>query len=202
MGTVLTIIPILAIAYNLRRTTAYAFPAHGESPAFNFFYVGVMSYMFAGLAGALTSTIRIGRVTNFTWFVPAHTQLFLYGFFAITMFGAIYYIVPRLVRAEFPKPGRITVHLYLAGAGILLYVVPLAIGGLKQGLALNDSMEPFTEVTATSLMFLRISTTGDLLMALGNLLVLFNIAGLLVRVGRTSATAVWTSNTKTVEVPS
>ena len=40
---------------------------------------------------------RISRVTEFTWFGPAQTQLQLYGFFAMTMFGAIYHLLPRVV---------------------------------------------------------------------------------------------------------
>jgi cytochrome c oxidase cbb3-type subunit 1 len=202
MGTMLTVVPVLAFAYNMLRTMMCALPRWGESKSFSFFHFGVKSYLVAGLIGALMATIRVGKVTNFTWFVPAHTQLFLYGFFAMTMFGAVYYIVPRLVGAEFPKPGLITLHLFLAGGGILFYVVPLMIGGVKQGLDLNDSTRTFSEVTASSLMFLRISTLGDALMALGHLVMLLNVVGLLVSVGRTVATTAWTSNTKAVEVAS
>jgi len=200
MGAVVMVVPILGVAYNVLRTLMCALPKWGESRSFSFFHFGVKCYVLAGLAGALMATIRFGKITNFTWFVPAHTQLFLYGFFAMTMFGAIYYIVPRLVGAEFLKPGLITLHLFLAGGGILLYVAPLAIGGVKQGMMLNDPTKSFSEITASSLMFLRISTMGDALMVLGHLVMFLNVAGLLVSVGRKCATAAWVGHTKPVEV--
>ena len=47
---------------------------------------------------------RISQVTEFTWFGPAQTQLQLYGFFAMTMFGAIYHLLPRVVGFELAIP--------------------------------------------------------------------------------------------------
>ena len=200
MGAVLTAVPILALVFNMYRTMECALPNRGESRPFNFFHFGLLAYIFAGLAGAAASLMRVSKITNFTWFVPAHAQLLIYGFFAMTMFGAIYYIVPRLVQAEFPKPGLITLHFFLAALGILLYAAPLAIGGYEQGKMLNDASQPFQLITAKTLMFLRISTTGDLLMALGHLILALNLAALLAQVARVAAAAAWTENTKVAEV--
>ena len=103
MAAMLTLVPTLAVAINVRWTMCGDCSQVRENRALKFFLFGAMAYVVAGLAHALTSTMLIGKITNFTWFVPAQTQLVIYGFFAMTMFGAIYYIVPRLVRAEFPS---------------------------------------------------------------------------------------------------
>src|ERR1700756_2399984 len=99
------------------------------------------------------------------------------------MFGALYYIVPRLTGTEFASPGSIRWHFRLAVLGILLYTVPLALGGIKQGLALNNAELPFLDVVKSTLPFLRASTTGDLFMALGHLVLFLNLIGLLARLG-------------------
>ena len=65
---------------------------------------------------------------------------------------------------------------------MLLFVVPLAIGGVVQGMKLNNPDIAFLDATQATLLFFRVSTTGLLLIVLGNLLFALNIFGL---------TAVW-----------
>ena len=117
-------------------------------------------------------------MTNFTWFTVAQTQAGVYGFFALTMFGAIYYIIP-LVSGIQPSLKLIRIHFWCAMLGIILLVVPLAIGGIVQGFELNDPNAPIVKVTETALPFLRASTTGDLLIALGHVCFGLNLFGLL-----------------------
>jgi cytochrome c oxidase cbb3-type subunit 1 len=202
MGSVLTVVPILAVAMCVRGTMAGDYSKLRESRPFKFILFGVIAYIIGGLTGAAASLSEISKVTNFTWFVPAQSQFVLYGFFAMTMFGAIYYIVPRLLGTEFCKPGFICLHFTLAALGILFYALPLAIGGIVQGQMLNDPANAFQAVTLKTLMFLRVSTLGDLLMALGHIVLLVNLFGILLRVGRTSAVAFYTENTRTLEVAS
>ena len=98
----------------------------------------------------------IGRLTQFTWFGTAQTQLQLYGFFAITMFGAIYHILPRAVGIEFAFPKLIRVQHWLAMLGIVILVASLAVGGVEQGMKLNDPAVAFADSTKAMLMFLRV----------------------------------------------
>ncbi len=97
----------------------------------------------------------------------------------MTMFGAIYYIVPRITGIEFCSRKSVGLHFWLAALGILIYALPLALGGIQQGMAMNDRNKSFVEVMAGTLTFLRISTTGDLLMLAGHLVFLLNLAGVL-----------------------
>ena len=56
------------------------------------------------VAGALPP---VGALTDFTSFTTAQHDLFRYGFLAMTMFGAIYYIVPRLADAKSAAPDEL-----------------------------------------------------------------------------------------------
>ena len=58
-----------------------------------------------------------------------------------------------------------------------IFIVPLAIGGLVQGIKLHNGTA-FAEVTQATLFYFRISTTGLLFMVLGNLLFALNIFAL------------------------
>ena len=59
---------------------------------------------------------HISRVTEFTWFGPAQTQLQLFGFFAMTMFGAIYHLLPRVMGFELPFPKLVRLQFWLFDA--------------------------------------------------------------------------------------
>jgi cytochrome c oxidase cbb3-type subunit 1 len=61
----------------------------------------------------------------------------------MTMFGAMYYIVPRLVGWEWPSARMIRWHFWLAAGGIGLMFASLTLGGFFQGLELNDPQVAF-----------------------------------------------------------
>ena len=118
---------------------------------------------------------RISGVTEFTWFGPAQTQLQLYGFFAMMMFGAIYHLLPRAVGFELPFPKLARLHFWLSMSGVLLFIVPLAIGGVVQGMKLNNPNIAFMDATRATLFYFRFSTVGLLFILFGNSLFALNI---------------------------
>jgi cytochrome c oxidase cbb3-type subunit 1 len=134
--------------------------------------------VLASLMLIATACPRISRVTEFTWFGPAQTQLQLYGFFAMTMFGAVYHLLPRVAGFDWPFPKLARVHFWLSLSGVLLLVLPLAIGGLVQGMKLNHPDVGFMDAMNAVLPFLRVSTIGLMLLLFGNLLFALNIFGL------------------------
>ena len=98
----------------------------------------------------------------------------------MTMFGAIYYILPRVTGIEWPCAKSVRAHYWIAAIGIVLVVVPLAVGGVRQGFKLN-SAAAFADSTKAMLPFLRISTTGELLLAAGHILFALNLTCMVMR---------------------
>jgi len=133
---------------------------------------------------------RFSQITHFTLFTPARTQLFLYGFFAMTMFGAIYHIVPLLTQNEWPSAKLVRAHFALATLGLVFYVGSLSVGGILQGLALNDPQVPFAGALNRALVCFRVGTLGDSLMAAGNVCLASNLGWLLARCCRACCTPV------------
>ncbi len=142
---------------------------------FCFIRFGLGSFLLSSLMLIAMACPRISQVTEFTWFGPAQTQLQLYGFFAMTMFGAIYHLLPRVVGFEWPFPKLARLQFWLSMSGVVLLVLPLAIGGVEQGMKLNNPNIAFMDATKAMLPFLRISTIGLLLILLGNSLFALNI---------------------------
>ena len=81
----------------------------------------------------------------------------------------------------------------------------LALGGIVQGFKLVNPNVAFLDVTKSTLMFLRLGTVGELLMALGNALFLLNVLAVIARYYRavcTKAYAVVTARLEPTPDPS
>lgn len=178
VGAVLTLIPVLTFALNIHGTLEGKCSVLMANPFLKFIGVGIAAFIVASLMNACSSLVQVSQITDLTWFTPAKAQLNSYGFFMMVMFGAAYYIVPQLIGMEFPSAKLINAHFILATAGIVLIVLPLAIGGIVEGFMLQNPGNAFLNVTKTALMFLRLSTFGDLLVFLGHLAFFFNLVGL------------------------
>jgi cytochrome c oxidase cbb3-type subunit 1 len=61
------------------------------------FILTVLMNIFAALP-------PLSGLVAFTWFNTARLHAMFYGFFTLTMFGAIYYLMPRVAGLEFPFP--------------------------------------------------------------------------------------------------
>jgi len=200
---VLTIVPVIAIGLNIYGRTRKVFPKpyfaepsagvegrEEESPAIlNFLSVALLAFLAFGAFNA-NASLRTppppgltfaANITDFTWFTPAKAFLNTYGFFAMAMFGAIYYITPTLFPGEKLCPKMVRIHFGLAVAGLLLTFLPLAIGGLLQGVQFNNPSIAWMEIVKRSLMFLRLETVGAVLLLAGHASFFLNITGLAVR---------------------
>jgi cytochrome c oxidase cbb3-type subunit 1 len=195
VATVLGVIPIIAVALNVHGTLEGKCSRLLAHPSLMFIGFGLVAFVLAGLAGAATAFPAVSQVTQFTWFTIARGLLNSYGFFAMVIFGAIYCIMPHVIGQEFPFPKLVRAHFWTAAAGVLLFVVPLAAGGISQGLKLQHADIPFTDIAKGTLPFLRASTMGDLLMALGHVMFLANLGGLVFQFYRARAVSAWAEAT-------
>jgi cytochrome c oxidase cbb3-type subunit I len=195
VATVLGVVPIIAVALNVHWTLGGRCSELMRHPSLRFIGFGLVAFIVAGLMSAGSALPEVSRVTHFTWFTPARALLNSYGFFAMVTFGAVYYIVPQLVGLQFPSARLVRAHFWTAAVGVLLFVVPLAVGGIAQGLKLQHADIPFTDIARGTLHFLRVSTIGDLLLGLGHLMFLANLGGLVFRFYRGRAVSAWAEAT-------
>ena len=173
-ASVLTLVPALAVAAMVILTCRGAKTPCAGGP-FCFTKFGAWSLVLAAVLLAVSACPQISRVTDYTWFGHSQTTLRIYGFFVMTMLGGIYYILPRLAGEERVCKNRMRANFWLVMPGILLFTLPLAFGGIVQGLKLVDASVPFLDTGKSALMAFRISTLGEFLIAIGNLLFLFNV---------------------------
>ncbi len=173
-GALLSVIPVLALGI-IARKTVWGSKISCFGGPFCFIRFGMWSFVAANLLYISQFCPRYSRVLDFTWFNVGVTQWQLLGFAGMILCGAIYEILPRVMGRELPFAKLAKLNFFLFAGGTLLFVIPLLIGGVEQGKALANATLPFAEANHVTLKFLRISTTGQLLVLLGALCLLLNI---------------------------
>lgn len=174
-ATLLGITTVIAIGLSFFRTLGGNLRLTDGNSLLRFFSFGTILLLVAGLLQFAAGYAVFGRILNLTWFVAAKNHLNLYGFFCSVLFGAVYYIYPRVLGRELCKKW-IAVHFWLFALGVLVLSLPLVAAGVVEGLLLHNPNVPFVDVMSSSMRFLRLSTLGDLLILAGNLIFLLNLA--------------------------
>ena len=168
VGSLMMFVPVITVAINHHLTMVGNFHRLASSPSLRFTVVGAMAYTLVSLQGSLTALRSVNRLTHFTHYTIAHAHLGVYGFYSMLMFGAMYYVIPRLTGNEWSSVWLIRLHFWGAFLGIGLYVVALSLGGLLQGGQLNVGDGPFLDVVARTLPYLQGRTIAGLAMALSH----------------------------------
>ncbi|GAB3246545.1 heme-copper oxidase family protein [Chitinimonas naiadis] len=168
--SMMMIIPVTAFSINQHLTMRGHFHALKHSPTLRFIVLGGMMYTLSSIQGSLEALRSINTVTHFTHFTVAHAHLGLYGFVTLVMFGAIYFITPRITGWEWPYPGLIALHFWLVVIGFAIYFLFLTVAGWMQGLYMLDAGKTFMDsvnVTRTGLIG---RSVGGAIMSLGHLI--------------------------------
>ena len=84
-------------------------------------------------------------------------------------FGALYYIMPRVVDWEWSHPRLISVHFWTTALGIGAYWVALTIGGVEQGVLMLDPEITFNAVVDATKPWLWARTLSGILLTVGHL---------------------------------
>lgn len=175
LNTLMLIVPVAVIAIMGWKTVVGGAGESCKGGSYCMIKFGFVAFILSALMLMAMAYPQINRVTQFTWFGAAQTQMQLFGFFVITMLGAIYYILPRAVGFEFAFPKLIRIQHWCAMLGLAIFVVSMAVGGVMQGLKLADPDAAFAESTKAMLPYLRASTLGLTFLLLASLLFALNV---------------------------
>src|SRR5690554_7442076 len=182
--SVMMSIPVITVAINHHGTMVGNFSRLKDSPTLRFVWIGALMYTVASLQGSMEALRSVNVITHFTHYTVAHAHLGMYAFLSFILFGAYYFVMPRLMNVEWPWRRLISLHFWLVSAGIVIYVVSLTIGGLKQGVALLDAEMSFIDIVRMTLPYLELRTVGGTLMVLGHLVFAFHFLMMLLRKGK------------------
>jgi len=139
-------IPVTTTAINHHMTMRGHFGVLRYSPTLRFVVFGAMTYTVVSFQGSLMSIRILNEPFHFTHHTIAHAHLGLYGFYTMVMFGAMYYIVPRLTGREWASSKLIRTHFWATAIGITAMFLLLSVGGMIQGFEMNHAARPLGEL--------------------------------------------------------
>jgi cytochrome c oxidase cbb3-type subunit I/II len=103
-------------------------------PVLKFFVVGITFYGMATFEGPLLSIKSVNSLSHYTDWTIAHVHAGALGWNGFMTFGMLYWLLPRIFQTKLYSTKLATWHFWLGTIGILLYIVPIYVAGLTQGL--------------------------------------------------------------------
>jgi cytochrome c oxidase cbb3-type subunit I len=138
-ASILLIIPASTQMTNFARTMKGHTAMMASSPTLRFVYVGTVFFAIAVGLQVIGGLRSVNSYTAFTGFAYGQAHAMTIGFFSMVMFGAIYYITPRLVGCEWLSRTFIKLHFLGTAYGGATIIGLFLFGGLAMGFTLHDS---------------------------------------------------------------
>jgi cytochrome c oxidase cbb3-type subunit 1 len=168
-----------------------------HSPTLRFAMFGTIAWIVGMLITIFGSVREMDPYTHFTFFATGSFHLIIYAFFSMTMFAAMYYIVPRLVGCEWLSSTFIRMHFWGSAYGIGLLILMLLISGFVQGWAWNTPVQPDavdaaarylspTQVVTQIMPYLAGRSNSWILLGVAHLLFFVHFIAMLLRLGQPS----------------
>ena len=198
--SMMMIIPVAAFTINMAGTIWGRMHLARYSPTLRFMMFGGLMYMLSSLQGSIEALRSVNQVAHFTHFTVAHAHLGAYAFVTMVLFGAIYFMMPRVLNWEWPYPRLISVQFWLAAIGISIYFVGLTIGGWLQGQAMLDGARPFMDSVTLTIPYLQWRSVGGALMVLSHLIFVGHFLAMVLRFGPTRTGAALFAPQKVAEL--
>ena len=189
VASVMMVIPVIVVAINHHMTVVGLHKSGWKSPTIRFVVFGAVNYTFVSLIGSAMALRDVNLITHFTHFTVGHAHHGAYGFFAMIMFGGVYYMMPRMLNREWPSATLIRVHFWFCALGLLLMVCALQIGGWYQGLQMNDAENypDFLEIVQNTMPWLKARSISGLMILIGHIAFAVNFFWMLFAAGAVRA---------------
>jgi len=106
-----------------------------EDPVLQFMIVSLAFYGMSTFEGPLMAIKTVNALSHYTDWTIGHVHSGALGWVGFISFGALYHLVPILWKKEGLYSMRlVSIHLWIATIGIVLYIVAMWFGGITQGL--------------------------------------------------------------------
>ena len=105
-----------------------------RDPILKFFVLGITFYGMSTFEGPMMSIRAVNSLSHYTDWTIAHVHAGALGWVGCVSFAILYYMIPRLWKAELYSMKWAEWHFWMASTGLVLYVVTMWIAGVTQGL--------------------------------------------------------------------
>lgn len=186
-AAIFIVLAILATVSNLLMTLKGCTKLWEYSPSLRFTVLGMLMLAIYAVLAAMSSTFILGRNLQFTHFVQGLDSLAVLGFFSMTMFGAFYFIVPRITGCEWPSATGIRNHFWLSTYGISCLVIFTLLAGFAQGQDFADWQLAFSVSVGNADAYILGRCFAWVAILLANTIFLYQLTLMFLKRGRKSS---------------
>jgi cytochrome c oxidase cbb3-type subunit 1 len=183
VAAAMMIIPVIIVAINIVGTLS---SQGGWARAWNdttlrFVSFGAVAFTLAGVLGGVFAFRSMSAVVRFTSFATGLEQLLVYGCASMVVFGASYFILPRLTGALWPSAKLVHVHFWATALGFLAALVAWLIGGWQTGQLLADPAVAYADVLRAESSWFFVLALSAVLLLVGHVAFALNAFGMILK---------------------
>lgn len=187
-ATVLIFVPAIAAALNLLRTLISSPGTLSASPALRFTTAGICGLALTAFACVILNLPGSSlQLTQFSMSGYGFDILALYGFFSFVMFGAFYFIVPRVTRREWLSRRLIKMHFLFSVYGIVVIALVALFGGFQQGIGQEEWQLPWENAADRAFPYSVAITVSWCFLLFSNVFFFIHLTLMWLRLGRRSS---------------
>ena len=183
-ASLMMIVPIATVTTNFISTMRGKLDMVAYSPTIRFTFFGTISFTIAMVIALLASLRTFDRIVHFSQYQEAQQQLVLYAFFSMIMFGAIYYITPRLVGCEWLSRSLMKLHFFGSAYGGGTALVSLLFSGLAFGITIADPESTYAQAIQVAQIYTVGRIIGLTLLTIGHTFFGLHFLLMLLRIGQ------------------
>ncbi len=187
-ATVLIFVPAIAASINLLRTMTSSPETMAGSPSLRFTAAGIGGLVILAFSAVLlnlpNSTLPL---TQFSMSGYGFEIVALYGFFSFVMFGAVYFIVPRVTRREWLSRRLIKIHFLFSVYGVIAVALFSLLGGVEQGIGQEDWQQPWQAAATRAYPYAVGTTIAWIFILFSNVFFFIHLTLMWLRLGRRSS---------------
>jgi cytochrome c oxidase cbb3-type subunit 1 len=183
VAAAMMLIPVIIIAINVHGTL---FTQGGWARAWNdttlrFVSFGAVAFTLAGILGGVFAFRAPSALVRFTSFATGLEQLLVYGCATMVVFGASYFILPRLTGSLWPSAKLVHVHFWATALGFVGALVAWLVGGWQTGRLLADPAVAYADVLRAEFPWFSVLTVSAVLMLVGHVAFALNAFGMILK---------------------
>ncbi len=151
-------------------------------PVLKFMVVAVTAYGMSTFEGPMLSLKNVNAIAHFTDWIVAHVHVGGLGWNGFLIFGILYWLVPKMWQTQLWSKKLANAHFWLGTLGIVVYVVPLYIAAIVQGLMWKEfnpegflAYPNFLETVTEIVPMYALRAVGGLLYVVGAVMMAVNI---------------------------
>jgi cytochrome c oxidase cbb3-type subunit 1 len=183
VAAAMLVIPVIITALNFHGTLS---TEGGWSRAWNdttlrFVSFGAVAFTLFGALNAVFAFRGYNAVVRFTSFAAGQEQLLTYAFATMVIFGAAYFVLPRLTGSLWPSAKLVHVHFWATALGAVASIVALLVGGWESGKQLADASVSFQQVAKAGSSWNFALIVSAVLLLVGHVAFALNAFGMILK---------------------